>query len=45
MAYPDFVEHNDGQKGMGNIKAAGKFRQEGKNYVVQVMCPCPHAGG
>jgi obg-like ATPase 1 len=35
VTYTDFVEHNGGMKGMSNLKAAGKYRQEGKNYVVQ----------
>jgi ribosome-binding ATPase YchF (GTP1/OBG family) len=29
------MEHSDGRKGMGAVKAAGKYRQEGKGYVVQ----------
>jgi transcription-repair coupling factor (superfamily II helicase) len=31
----DFKELFDGQKSMANIKAAGKYRQEGKSYIVQ----------
>lgn len=34
-AYDDFKELCGGQKSMANIKAAGKYRQEGKNYLVQ----------
>lgn len=33
--YEDFKSLCGGQKSMANIKAAGKYRQEGKNYVVQ----------
>jgi len=33
--FEDFKELCGGQKGMGNLKAAGKYRQEGKTYVVQ----------
>lgn len=29
------METNSGEKGMANVKAAGKYRQEGKNYIVQ----------
>ena len=29
------MEHSAGQKGFGAIKAAGKYRVEGKAYVVQ----------
>ncbi|KAF5241359.1 hypothetical protein FANTH_9164 [Fusarium anthophilum] len=35
VAYQDFHDLCDGQKSMGPIKAAGKYRQEGKSYVVQ----------
>jgi len=35
VAYDDFVEFGKSQKGMGAVKAAGKYRQEGKSYVVQ----------
>jgi obg-like ATPase 1 len=34
VAFADFKEHSTG-KSMGPIKAAGKYRQEGKTYVVQ----------
>jgi len=34
-SFDDFKELCDGQKGMSNLKAAGKYRQEGKTYVVQ----------
>ena len=34
-SYDDFMEHNKGEKSMASIKAAGKYRQEGKNYIVQ----------
>lgn len=37
VSYADFVEHtpNDGKKAsMAGVKAAGKYRQEGKTYVV-----------
>ena len=33
--FDDFKEHCDGQKSMANLKAAGKYRQEGKTYIVQ----------
>ncbi|KAJ3108352.1 hypothetical protein HDU97_001477 [Phlyctochytrium planicorne] len=33
--YDDFKEHCGGQKGMAGVKAAGKYRIEGKNYVVK----------
>jgi hypothetical protein len=35
VAYQDFHDLCEGNKSMGPIKAAGKFRQEGKTYVVQ----------
>ncbi len=35
VAFDDFKELCGGQKSMANIKAAGKYRQEGKNYVMQ----------
>ncbi|KAF4439055.1 GTP-binding [Fusarium acutatum] len=35
VAYQDFHDLCEGQKSMGPIKAAGKYRQEGKSYVVQ----------
>jgi obg-like ATPase 1 len=34
-SYDDFMACNNGEKGMASVKAAGKYRQEGKNYVVQ----------
>ncbi|KAL0482417.1 Obg-like ATPase [Acrasis kona] len=34
-AFNDFKELCGGRKGMAEIKAAGKYRQEGKTYVVQ----------
>ena len=34
-SYDDFMEHSKGEKSMAKIKAAGKYRQEGKNYIVQ----------
>lgn len=34
-AYDDFKALCNGQKSMANIKAAGKYRQEGRNYVMQ----------
>ncbi|CAI7657981.1 hypothetical protein PCG10_009285 [Penicillium crustosum] len=35
VAYKDFHDLCNGEKSMGPIKAAGKYRQEGKSYVVQ----------
>jgi len=35
VAYEDFKTLCDGKKSMGPIKAAGKYRQEGKQYAVQ----------
>ena len=35
VAYKDFFDLCDGQKSMAPIKAAGKYKQEGKTYVVQ----------
>lgn len=35
VAYQDFHDLCEGGKSMGPIKAAGKYRQEGKTYVVQ----------
>ncbi|KAJ5228470.1 hypothetical protein N7489_009178 [Penicillium chrysogenum] len=35
VAYQDFHDLSKGEKSMGPIKAAGKYRQEGKTYVVQ----------
>ncbi|KAJ3104871.1 hypothetical protein HK100_003991 [Physocladia obscura] len=34
-AFDDFKEHSGGLKSMANVKAAGKYRIEGKNYVVK----------
>lgn len=34
-SYDDFKALCNGQKSMANIKAAGKYRQEGRNYVMQ----------
>ena len=34
-SFDDFKELCDGKTSMAPIKAAGKYRQEGKNYVVQ----------
>ena len=34
-AYDDFKALNDGKKGMAAVKAAGKYRIEGKSYVVK----------
>lgn len=34
-AFEDFKTLCNGQKSMANIKAAGRYRQEGRNYVVQ----------
>ncbi|ORY38658.1 hypothetical protein BCR33DRAFT_700488 [Rhizoclosmatium globosum] len=34
-SYADFKEHCGGQKSMANVKAAGKYRVEGKTYVVK----------
>lgn len=34
-SYDDFKELCNGQKSMANIKAAGKYRQEGKTYIMQ----------
>jgi obg-like ATPase 1 len=35
VSYDDFKSLCNGQKSMANIKAAGKYRMEGKNYVMQ----------
>jgi obg-like ATPase 1 len=35
VAYDDFAELCGGRPGMGPVKAAGKYRQEGKTYVMQ----------
>lgn len=34
-SYEDFIQCNKGEKSMASVKAAGKYRQEGKNYIVQ----------
>eukprot|EP01039_Chlorochromonas_danica_P002470 gene2470-2705_t len=34
-SYEDFKSLCGGQKSMANIKAAGKYRQEGRNYIMQ----------
>lgn len=34
-SFDDFKELSGGQKSMANVKAAGKYRQEGKNYIMQ----------
>jgi obg-like ATPase 1 len=34
VGYSDFKEHAVG-KSMGEVKAAGKYRQEGKTYLVK----------
>ena len=34
-SYDDFRSLCDNKKSMANIKAAGRYRQEGRNYVVQ----------
>jgi GTP-binding protein YchF len=34
-SFNDFKELNDGSKGMAAVKAAGKYRQEGKTYIVK----------
>ncbi|CAE8713793.1 unnamed protein product [Polarella glacialis] len=34
VAFEDFKEHADG-KSMAGVKSAGKYRQEGKTYIVQ----------
>lgn len=34
-AFDDFKTLCNGQKSMANIKAAGKYRQEGKSYIMQ----------
>jgi len=36
VAYADFKSLNTGSKGLSEAKAAGKFRIEGKTYIVQV---------
>jgi obg-like ATPase 1 len=34
-SFDDFIACNKGEKSMAGVKAAGKYRQEGKNYIVQ----------
>ncbi|KAJ3213945.1 hypothetical protein HK099_007102, partial [Clydaea vesicula] len=34
-AYDDFKQYSEGEKSMAKVKAAGKYRQEGKTYVVK----------
>jgi obg-like ATPase 1 len=34
VAYEDFKSLSDGQKSMASVKAAGRYRQEGKQYIV-----------
>jgi ribosome-binding ATPase YchF (GTP1/OBG family) len=34
-AFEDFKEHHGGKATMANLKAVGKYRQEGKSYVVK----------
>lgn len=34
-AYEDFKALTDGTKSLAPIKAAGKYRQEGKTYIVK----------
>mmetsp|Transcript_27384 Transcript_27384/g.54796 ORF Transcript_27384/g.54796 Transcript_27384/m.54796 type:complete len:406 (+) Transcript_27384:178-1395(+) len=34
-SYDDFIACNKGEKSMAGVKAAGKYRQEGKSYIVQ----------
>jgi obg-like ATPase 1 len=34
-SYDDFMQYNDGRKSMAAVKDAGKYRQEGKTYIVQ----------
>ena len=35
VSYDDYVAHSGGEKGMTKVKSAGKYRQEGKTYIVQ----------
>jgi obg-like ATPase 1 len=35
VSFEDYKALSDGQKGMAAVKAAGKYRIEGKSYVVQ----------
>jgi obg-like ATPase 1 len=39
VAYQDFHDLCEGGKSLGPIKAAGKFRQEGKTYVWSLFSP------
>lgn len=39
VAYQDFHDLCEGGKSMGPIKAAGKYRQEGKTYVRMIPQP------
>ena len=39
VAYQDFHDLCEGGKSMGPIKAAGKYRQEGKTYVSTQIPP------
>lgn len=39
VAYQDFHDLCEGGKSMGPIKAAGKYRQEGKTYVSPQTTP------
>ena len=34
-AFEDFKQLSDGSKSMAGVKSAGKYRQEGKSYVVK----------
>jgi len=34
-SFDDFKTLSNGQKSMAAVKAAGKYRQEGRNYVMQ----------
>jgi len=34
-SYDDFIAVNKGEKSMASVKAAGKYRQEGRTYIVQ----------
>lgn len=33
--FDDFKKLHNGEKGMGKVRDAGKYRQEGKQYVMQ----------
>lgn len=35
VSYEDYVTYSGGKKGMAEVKNAGKYRQEGKTYVVK----------